>query len=684
MVKVFVIIGLIAAVAAAADTAIKFEDADGSACIIRKDGEKLSFINDGNPSSNVHCDIGVNGANGGHRVGAALDALYDRVGSLEQAGTSVTSGWLGPDADKTPISNCGGSKVYVRRAGWSSAYLGYSGSEVPLNIFRDKCEQDPEAFAMYQGDASSGYGCWCYSKDVTTALYDDATWKYANDPPSIADIVDNGSTGAIYYKPGAISCFTSPLYTEAPVAVAAVADRVLTLENQVADHLARVEALEALHLAPAGPFSSCSDAMAKGASTSGVKALVVSGVAMNVYCDQTTDGGGWEVFQKRSSASQSFFQDWNAYKNGFGDTQNWWLGNDNLAILTGAGNAAGNSKLRIDLNYEGEHRHALYSEFRVAGASQKYTLTAAGYSGNAGDSLSYHSGHDFGTKDQENNDHGCANAYQGAWWYGSCHHSNLNGIYHAGAHASYADGVNWSHWKGYHESMTVSEMKTRIGGHPTTLACTGGSTVYASCTHAYQSGNVVSGFYCVDPQGLGRFSVFCDQTTDGGGWEVFQRRADGSVDFYENMASNRAGFGNEVEFWLGLDDMVSLSTANEMRVDLWSGSEFRTAYYSGFTLSAAPHFVLGVGAYSGDAGDSLTYHSGHDFGTHDDEKNDHSCASAYNGAWWYGSCHHANLNGIYYNGDHTSYADGVNWSHWKGYHHSLSRTEMKVRVGGHP
>jgi hypothetical protein len=84
MVKLFVIIGLIAAVAAA-DTAIKFEDADGSACIIRKDGEKLSFISDGSPSSNVHCDIGVNGANGGHRVGSALDALYDRVGNLEQA-----------------------------------------------------------------------------------------------------------------------------------------------------------------------------------------------------------------------------------------------------------------------------------------------------------------------------------------------------------------------------------------------------------------------------------------------------------------------------------------------------------------------------------------------------------------------------------------------------------------------
>jgi len=465
--------------------------------------------------------------------------------------------------------------------------------------------------------------------------------------------------------------------------VAAVADRVLTLEKQVAALKSDVEALEAGGGGASGPFSSCSDAMAQGSSKTGVKDLLVSGISMKVYCDQTTDGGGWEVFQKRSSASQDFYKNWNEYKNGFGDTQNWWLGNDKIAILTGAGWAKSNKEGRIDLNYEGEHRHALYSQFKVAGASSKYTLTASGYSGNAGDSLSYHSGHDFGTKDQENNAHGCAKAYKGAWWYGSCHNANLNGVYHGGAHTSYADGVNWNHWKGYHKSMTVSEMKIRIGGHPK-RRCKGGSTVYASCTHAYQSGKIVSGFYCVDPQGLGSFPVFCDQTTDGGGWETFQRRADGSVDFYEKMASYRAGFGNDVEFWLGLDNMVSLSKAKEMRVDLWSGSEFRTAKYAGFTLSSAPHFVLGVGAYSGDAGDSMTYHAGHDFGTHDDEKNAHGCAKAYKGAWWYGSCHHANLNGIWYNGDHSSYADGVNWNHWKGYHHSLSRTEMKVRVGGRP
>ena len=84
--------------------------------------------------------------------------------------------------------------------------------------------------------------------------------------------------------------------------------------------------------------------------------------------------------------------------------------------------------------------------------------------GTVGDSLTVHHNIPFSTKDQDNDRNSgisCAISYEGAWWYNKCHASNLNGRYLNGRHFSYANGVNWDHWKGHHYSAKRAEMKTK-------------------------------------------------------------------------------------------------------------------------------------------------------------------------------------------------------------------------------
>jgi hypothetical protein len=66
-------------------------------------------------------------------------------------------------------------------------------------------------------------------------------------------------------------------------------------------------------------------------------------------------------------------------------------------------------------------------------------------------------------RDNDQDSRNCAVTWQGAWWYGSCHYSNLNGLYLKAGNRSWK-GMNWQHWKNDNRSMKKSEMKIRPAG----------------------------------------------------------------------------------------------------------------------------------------------------------------------------------------------------------------------------
>ncbi|XP_052051280.1 microfibril-associated glycoprotein 4 [Apodemus sylvaticus] len=213
------------------------------------------------------------------------------------------------------------------------------------------------------------------------------------------------------------------------------------------------------------------------------------------------------------------------------------------------------------------------------------------------------------------------------------------------------------------------------------------------CDDIYAQGYQEDGVYLIYPYGPSvPVPVFCDMTTEGGKWTVFQKRFNGSVSFFRGWSDYKLGFGRaDGEYWLGLQNLhlLTLKQKYELRVDL-EDFENNTAFAKYTDFSISPNAVSAeedgytlyvAGFEDGGAGDSLSYHSGQKFSTFDRDQDlfVQNCAALSSGAFWFRSCHFANLNGFYLGGSHLSYANGINWAQWKGFYYSLKRTEMKIR-----
>ncbi|CAH2316848.1 Hypothetical predicted protein [Pelobates cultripes] len=402
--------------------------------------------------------------------------------------------------------------------------------------------------------------------------------------------------------------------------------------------------------------------------------------------------------------------DWNSYKRGFGhQASEFWLGNDHIHQLT----STGTYDLRFDfMDFENNRTYATYSNFKIAGENLNYTLSLGSFTGGTAVALEAVSG-------VPKISSGWINiilvslAAILCYAEDTCPDVKLIGVGESDKLAILRGCPGIPGTQGIQGVQGPAGPKGENGspGTPGKIGPTGvkgdkGATgaqgqkgdkgdpgvpapgTAQNCKELLDYGASLSGWYTVYTSNGLPLTVYCDMETDGGGWLVFQRRMDGSVDFFRDWNSYKRGFGHQTsEFWLGNDHIHQLTSTGtyDLRFDFMDFENSRTyATYSNFKIAGENlNYTLSLGSFiGGTAGDSLNIHKNTPFSTKDRDNDRHktiSCANSYSGAWWYTDCHHSNLNGLYLRGTHKSAANGVNWKTGRGHNYSYKISEMKIR-----
>ena len=220
----------------------------------------------------------------------------------------------------------------------------------------------------------------------------------------------------------------------------------------------------------------CMELRGLGFKTDGVYFIRQSGsFVRNVYCDMTTDGGGWIVVQNRFDGSVDFNRDWNDYKNGFGDViGEHWVGNDFLHhYTTKDGLDTAVQMIAEGTAFDGVRIAIKTQQLRIADEVSNYALTYKDCESlTIGDSRvengcqdwAYSNNTQFTTTDRDNDEdvkNNCAMLSTGGWWYSSlCFVVTPNSKYSDGPEAK-LNGIYWKSFRGIYESLKAFKIILR-------------------------------------------------------------------------------------------------------------------------------------------------------------------------------------------------------------------------------
>ena len=156
------------------------------------------------------------------------------------------------------------------------------------------------------------------------------------------------------------------------------------------------------------------------------------------------------------------------------------------------------------------------------------------------------------------------------------------------------------------------------------------------------------GKYIIYPRGGKEMTVFCDFSTNGGGWTVIQRRTKGDTVFPTSLTAYENGFGAvDGEFWLGNRKIHRLGVGQMLAIAYENSTSVMYDLYDRFYVHDDSQ--LNVANRSGTFPEALINAQSELallFVAPTSSPSDVECTKENDGGWWYlnGTCTGKNLN----------------------------------------